>query len=123
MKGMRDEALAHVDKALSIWPTMDDAILLSQSGWVYAKCGEQEKARELLERMMGLKGRILDPFCVALIYTGLGQKNEALDWLTKGYEAHSGLMVYLKVYAQNFFKDVSPEPRYREILRKMGFDE
>jgi hypothetical protein len=102
---------------------MDDTILLSQSGWVYAKCGKQEKARELLEKIMGLKGRILDPFCVALIYSGLGQNNKAIDWLTKGYEAHSGLMLYLKVYAHNFFKDVSPDPRYREILRKMGFDE
>jgi serine/threonine protein kinase/tetratricopeptide (TPR) repeat protein len=123
MKGMYAEAIVHADKVESISLSVDDHLLLSTVGGDYARSGRQDKAQEILEKLLGLpKEKSVDPMIVAGIYAALGDKDKAFDWLTKAYEARSGLMVYLQAYGQTFLKDLSSDPRYIELLNKMGFE-
>jgi TolB-like protein/Tfp pilus assembly protein PilF len=122
MKGMHSEAIPFLERAISVWPTDDDPILLSNGGWVYAKAGQEEKARELLERLLELSHKsTFDPSGVAQVYSALAQHDEAFEWLERGYEVRSGIMIFLKAYAGTFFKDLSSDPRYQALLKKVGF--
>jgi serine/threonine protein kinase/Tfp pilus assembly protein PilF len=124
MKGMHAEAIVHADKVVSIAHAVDDYLLLSSVGWNYARSGRKEKAQEILEKLLGLpKERSVDPMMVVKIYAGLGERDKTFDWLAKAYEARSGLMIYLKAYGQTFLKNLSSDPRYNELLKKVGFEE
>jgi tetratricopeptide (TPR) repeat protein len=54
----------------------------------------------------------------AWIYTGLGQKEQALEWLEKAYDERSDLLVYLKV--DPIFDSLRSEPRYGKLFQRMG---
>jgi len=117
MKGMYAEAIVHADKVQSLSPSLYQYV-----GCNYAKSGEKEKARKILGQLLDPSNEgAFDPITVATIYAGLDEKEKAFYWLNKGYEARSGLMVYLKTYGQTFLKNLSSDPRYNELLKKMGF--
>jgi tetratricopeptide (TPR) repeat protein len=123
MKGMFEEALFHADKVESIGLATDNEGLIVYVAWNYAKSGRQDKAQEILEKLEGLPEESSpDPTVMACIYAGLGQKDKTFDYLNKGYDMRSGGMVYLKIYVRTFYKDLSSDPRYTELLKKMGFE-
>jgi hypothetical protein len=59
------------------------------------------------------------PAPIAMIYTALGQKDEALDWLERGYRVHDGNMVLLKVLPA--WDSLRSDPRFQDLLRRMQF--
>jgi hypothetical protein len=60
----------------------------------------------------------IDPYMIAAVYAGLGDKNQAFDWLNKGIDERSSSMVYLKV--DPFFDTLHADPRYSDLLRRIG---
>jgi adenylate cyclase len=64
--------------------------------------------------------RYVSPFCTALIYLGLGDKERALDGLEAAYEARSQWMVGLKI--DNVYDPLRSEPRFIGMLKKVGLD-
>jgi serine/threonine protein kinase/Tfp pilus assembly protein PilF len=121
LRGMSREALAQADKLLSSLPTPDDAGILSNFGWIYAVSGRQEKARTFLNRMLDLRAkRYVDAFIIAGVYAGLGEKDKAFEWLAKAYDEHAGQMCIIKV--DRWIDNLRSDPRYRELLKKMGFE-
>ena len=98
-------------------------LLLSTVGGDYARAGKHKKAQEILDTLLELpEENAVDPLMLAEIYAGLDQKEKAFSYLEKGYDIRSGLMIYLKVYSQTFLKNLSSDPRYTELLKKMGFE-
>ena len=55
----------------------------------------------------------------ASIYAGLGEKEQALEWLEKAYDERSDLLVYLKV-DPIFDSRLRSEPRFGKLLQRMG---
>ncbi|MFZ2054316.1 MAG: protein kinase [Candidatus Aminicenantales bacterium] len=122
LKGMPHEALAQADKLLSALPTPDDTGILSNLGWIYAVLGQQEKARTFLNRMLDLRAkRYVDAFVIAGVYAGLGEKDKAFEWLAKAYDEHAGQMCIIKV--DHWIDNLRSDPRYKELLKKMGFNQ
>ncbi len=122
MKGKYDKAIAYADTFMSYGIASDIPIWLANSGWIYAKIGKENQARKQLEHMIELSNeQIVDPIFFAFIYDGLGEKEKAFSWLTKGVEEGSGQIIYLKAFGNLHFKDLSSDPRYDELLRKVGF--
>jgi adenylate cyclase len=122
MKQMYDKAIFYADNAISVWPTEHTSIPSGFMGWVYIKSGFSNKAQELLSQLQRMrKNSGLDPYCMAVIYSGLNQNDKAIEWLNKAYEDHSGLMLYLKVHSKCFFKNLVSDSRFYDLLIKMGF--
>jgi Tfp pilus assembly protein PilF len=89
---------------------------------VYAKAGLEDISRKQLEQMLELsKSQYVDPVFLAISYVGLGEYENAFSCLSKAYEIHSGQMIYLNGYADFFFKELASDPRYNELLLKIGF--
>ncbi len=120
LKGMYGEAIAQADKMISVWPTLEDAQILSFLGWVYAVSGRQEKARNVLNRMLDLRTkRYVDAYLIGEVYAGLGEKDQAFEWLNKAYEERTGQVIWIKV--DPWIKNLRSDPRYTELLKKVGF--
>lgn len=60
----------------------------------------------------------LFPYQIGWFYARLGDKQNALDWLERAYREHDFFMAYLKN-----FDFVRAEPRFRELVRRVGLPE
>jgi hypothetical protein len=56
---------------------------------------------------------------IALVYAGLGEKDQAFEWLEKAYEAHDKGLIYLKVDPP--VDPLRSDPRFQDLLRRMKF--
>jgi len=69
-----------------------------------------------------LKGRTtreyIDPVLLSYVYIALGETDEAFVWLEKGYQDHSGSLVWLQIEPK--FDPVRSDPRFTALVRRMG---
>jgi Flp pilus assembly protein TadD len=62
----------------------DSPFALAGLGFIYAKAGEKDRARGILQELAELSGhRYVCGYSVGLIHAALGEKEQALDWLEK----------------------------------------
>jgi len=61
----------------------------------------------------------LPTYSIARLYARLGDNNQALEWLQKAYDKHSDYLVLLKV--DPMFDETRSDPRFAELMRKIGF--
>jgi hypothetical protein len=54
-----------------------------------------------------------------MIYAATGRTELALQWLEKAYKDHEVEMFWLKV--EPLFNPLRNEPRFKELLTKVGF--
>ncbi|MGI8995600.1 MAG: protein kinase domain-containing protein, partial [Pyrinomonadaceae bacterium] len=116
-KGMYTEAIAAARKAreLSGFSTQPTAFL----GYALAKSSKGAEARAELEALLRLsKERYVPPYHVALIYNGLGERDETLAWLERGFEQRDPRMIVLKVEPK--WNNLRADPRFQELLRRVG---
>jgi len=115
--GRHEEAGAECARAAGLCgdlPLMD-AILAH----VRARGGSRKEALETVETLTErAKERYVMPFAVALVHAGLGQADEALDWLEKAAAERGNLLCYLAV--EPGFETLRPDPRFRDLLRRIG---
>jgi len=55
---------------------------------------------------------------VAICYTDMGERQQAVEWLEKAFEARARGMMYLKVAPR--LDGLRGEPRFQDLLRKVG---
>jgi DNA-binding winged helix-turn-helix (wHTH) protein/TolB-like protein/Tfp pilus assembly protein PilF len=116
-KGEYDQAIASCQRTLASTP--DDPALLSLLGYAYARAGKKKEAqgvRAKLEEMQ--RRRYVSPFMLALLYTGLGDKDKAIEQLNKAYEVHDPQLTWVNIDPQ--LDDLHSDPRYVDLLRRMN---
>jgi len=118
-----DKAIEYVDSVMSNISLPGEFIFLGIIGWIYAKAGYRETAQQQIEYLSELsEEQFVDPIIMAFAYTGLEEYENAFSSISKAYELHTGQMIYLRSYADFILKDISSDPRYGELLRKIGFE-
>ena len=119
--GRPDEALRTIEAAVSLAPK--DPITLGMLGMCQAGVGHQEEALRTIDKLKDLRA---ERYCTALpiawVHAHLGGFNQAFQWLDTAFEERDGLLVVLK---QNPWPNESfrQDPRYQELLRRIGFPE
>jgi adenylate cyclase len=88
-------------------------------GAAYAAVGERDKAEAIIADLQAASAkRYVSPLSTAMVYGGLGDRQRALDWMEKAYEAHSAwLPLMIKGALSQNLRD---EPRYLELLKKVN---
>jgi len=56
-----------------------------------------------------------------LAYLGLGEYDQAFLWLQEAYKEQSNILQFLKVHP--FFDPVRDDPRFKDLLRRIGLPE
>ena len=78
-------------------------------------------ARKILDTLfVENKKEPVSPFFFALVYAGLNDKENALEWLEKAYEEKSGSVRYLKMEPR--LQNMRNEPRYTALMKKIGLE-
>jgi len=57
---------------------------------------------------------------MAMIYAGLGKKDEAFRWLDQAYREHWGRLPWIKIEPE--YDSLRDDPRFSALLNKMGLD-
>jgi len=90
-------------------------------GYTYATNGQRDEAQKLLDELKALaKQKYVPSYDIALIYVGLGENDQAFEWLQKAEDEHSGWMVYSKLEPR--LESLSKDPRYDAMLHRLGLD-
>jgi hypothetical protein len=55
---------------------------------------------------------------LAVVYTGLNEKDQALEWLQKAYQDRSGGLLQLK--ADPIFDPLRSDPRFNDLIARIG---
>jgi predicted Zn-dependent protease len=98
--------------------TEENQTVTSGLGWLYAVAGRRADALKLVKEFKDLSSHAyVDPYNVAVVYAGLGDKDEAFRWLEKGYAQHSSGMPYLTT--DPFWSGLHSDLRYADLLRRM----
>ncbi|HET6931883.1 MAG TPA: winged helix-turn-helix domain-containing protein [Candidatus Acidoferrum sp.] len=119
-KGMYQEALADIEKGRQ--QSGIGAWYWSAKARIYGQWGHQAEAYRALQELERMdKRQAIDPTPVASAYLCMGQPEEGLRWLEKGYEQHSSGMTALKV--EPIYDGVRKDPRFQELLRRVGLGE
>jgi tetratricopeptide (TPR) repeat protein len=88
-------------------------------GYVSGKLGKREDAEKILSELLGTsQTEFVAPTLLALVYTGLGDKDKAFAWLEKAYEARSGDVVLLNL--DPAWEPLRGDPRYAALTKKVG---
>jgi len=89
-------------------------------GYAYAAAGDRTRALALIEEMKksSLQGYV-PPFNLAIVYLGLGDRAEALDYLERADAADSQWLIYIG--GDRIFDPLRSDPRFVALMRKKGF--
>ena len=116
-KGMYNEAIAEFRKAI---PPSEWTLSKAGLGHVYAVSGKKSEARTVLDELKQASEQEYVPATsVALIYAGLGEKDQAFAWLEKGYEQRAFQMQWIKLEPR--WDSLRSDPRFQDLIRRMGF--
>ena len=110
---MYREALAELRQAkgVNVGPRAELA-------YTYAISGQRRQATRILTELLELsKRQYVPPFRIAIIYAGLGDKNQAFAWLEKAFQEREGKLAYLKV--DPLFDNLRSDPRFADLLRRL----
>jgi len=106
-RGADDERGAAADSAADVF------VVSNVAGIV------QRHAQKLLgELQEQAKVRYVSPASIALVFAGLGEKDQALTWLDKAEKEHDGVIVRLKVDSR--YDSLRSDPHFAEIVRRIG---
>jgi TolB-like protein/Tfp pilus assembly protein PilF len=115
-RGMYKESIAELQTAVALSPTASRRSLL---GWAYARSGNRVEALKILSELQEMSGReYVPPWAIANLYTGLGDRERAIEWLGRAYQERSTSEIFLK--ANPGFDPLRSDPRFKALLRQMN---
>lgn len=89
---------------------------------MYSFSGKKDEAEKVLKEVIELsKKKYVSSYRIALSYVGLGQIDQAFEWLEKAYEERDHWLVFLKEVPE--FDSLRSDPRFQDLLRRMNFPE
>jgi tetratricopeptide (TPR) repeat protein/TolB-like protein len=110
------EAVAQFEKARALNP--DSTINLSGLGATYARSGRRNEAMAVLAELDAMsKRQYVAPVDIANVYAALGDRDRAMDYLKRGYEEQSEMMLFLQLYGK--YAGLSGDPRFQELRRRV----
>jgi tetratricopeptide (TPR) repeat protein len=116
--GRSDEAVDLARRALDAAPW--HSIGRGYAGAVFGVAGAVDDARGILRSFeaIGREGGHVDPFNLALVHAGLGEKEEALGDLEQC--ATNGSVQNWIMAPEPFFDGLRQEPRFHAVLRRLN---
>jgi tetratricopeptide (TPR) repeat protein len=120
-KGMYAEAVAAAEKSLEKLRAPDKTFFHLNVAMVYAFAGRRTDALKLLdEYLTSQKGKPVESFIIAEVYSLLGEKDKAFEWLDRAIQDHAYMTIWLKI--DKPLDNIRSNPRFKEYLKKAGFE-
>ena len=81
--------------------------------------GEADGTHFIAMEFVDVKGEAIGMY-LAQVYAGFGDKDKAFEWLEKDYRVRSGVLPYITWWVS--FDDLRSDPRYADLVRRMGLE-
>jgi eukaryotic-like serine/threonine-protein kinase len=116
-KGMLREALPEIEKAVAL--TRGAAIPTANLGYLRARLRQPEEARRILRQLAAAaKERYTPAMAFAVVHLGLGEHDQALNWLEKASEERFNRLAYLR--REPIWDPLRSDPRFIDLLRRIN---
>jgi hypothetical protein len=88
---------------------------------MYAQSGRKDEARTILNELKGHSSpnQFRSPFEIALVYTGLGENDQAMEWLEKAKTERDPFLIYIMIDPN--FDNLRSDPHFADLMRRVGF--
>ncbi len=116
-KGMHSEAVAALQRARDL--SGGSPLIVAFLGHAYATAGKRSEARAVLSELKELsaRGYLSSPYYTAMIYAGLGERDQALQWLEKAHKDRSSGLVWLRTHP--VWDNLRADPRFDDLMRRV----
>ena len=115
---MYDEAFAAFKKAMSL-SGRDPQHAIGGLGHLYAVTGRKSEAQEQINELKQLsQQRYVRSAFIALIYAGLGDKDQAFAWLEKALDERDPAIVKIKI--EPIYDNLRSDPRFTKLLQRIN---
>jgi len=110
------KAIGELEKAVAL--SGESTLSRGFLGNAYALGGKTSKALGVLDGLKELsKKRYVSPVDMAVVYTGLGDRNSAFQWLEKAYQERA---MRIQELPDATFDSLRPDPRFGDLMRRIG---
>jgi tetratricopeptide (TPR) repeat protein len=117
--GEVSEALAEDAKIQDLANSGKDPLVSAMSAYARAVSGDRKYALAILDRLKHAPPhRYVDPYAIAIVYSGLGNNDAALDWLERMYHERSLSVAFFNF--DPFFLKLHSNPRFLDLVRRAG---
>lgn len=116
-------AIESLEKAISLG---GHQTVLADLGSAYGLGGDKEKAEDVLARLLAMRETdYAAAICVARVYSRLGEKEKAIEWLGKAFEERNGELLFLQSEMEGSagtdpLKELGHDPRVIKLFEKLG---
>jgi DNA-binding winged helix-turn-helix (wHTH) protein/TolB-like protein/Tfp pilus assembly protein PilF len=115
-KRMHDEAIAEFQRADAL--SGDATNVVALLGAAYAQAGKHNDTEKVVDRLNSLyKERRANDRDMAILYTGLGDRDRAIAALEKAYRDHSWLLLLIKT--DPYFDPLRNDVRFQDLLNRV----
>ncbi|HEY2466331.1 MAG TPA: hypothetical protein VGI45_00645 [Terracidiphilus sp.] len=112
-KGLYPESIASFQKSGT------SPYIFGHLGNTFARAGNVNAARDAIAHLQNsVRQNGVGRYEIALVYAGLGEKDQAFEWLEKSYQAHDVGLVYLKVDPS--LDPLRSDQRFDQLLSRVG---
>jgi DNA-binding winged helix-turn-helix (wHTH) protein/TolB-like protein len=92
---------------------------LASLGYAYGVAGQTSEARQILDELKDLSTKgYISPNHLAVVHAGLGEKDQALEYLEKTYQERDEMQRFIRV--SPIFDNLHSDPRFIDLLRRVG---
>lgn len=118
--GRENEAIANFQKSVELSNRGITSLMSLGSG--YAVTGKRSEANAIVKELEQRYNRKESSgVYIAAVFAGLGDKDKAFEWLEKDFQSRSGELAVIRFYMQ--FEPLRDDPRYKDLLKRMGLPE
>ena len=117
LKGQFAEAIVEGEKGRGL---SDDPAVMSFLAYSYARSGKRDEAMKLVDKMHEVaRQRYVPSYGFGVAYIGLGDKDQAFQWLERSLQDRAWEITFLKVDPS--MDSLRMDPRFNELVRRVGF--
>ncbi|UCD37960.1 MAG: tetratricopeptide repeat protein [Fidelibacterota bacterium] len=115
-ESLTDQAVEELQKAMKMCGSSE--LITTLIGHAYAMAGQRERAEEIVSELLkDSPGRYVPAYYIAAIYADLFERDQAMMWLEKAYEARESWMPFLAV--DPIWYSLRSDPAFVALLKKM----
>jgi tetratricopeptide (TPR) repeat protein len=88
-------------------------------GHLYGVTGRKDEARKILQDLRRTRSeKYISAYTLACVLVGLGEKEEAIDWLERGYQEHDGFSLGT-IRVDPILVPLHGNPRFEALAEKV----
>ena len=116
-RGLYPEAISEAQQAASYSGRAPRYV--ARVGDALAAAGKRAEAHNIIDELARLsKSGNVSPVYIAGIYSTLGERDQAFEWLEKAYQSRDDQLSWIMI--DQSLDNIRSDPRYLDLLRRMG---